>query len=92
MLGLAVSQADAQGFNISKQETTVAEQGRNQRLGALRLDYNATSGNIDVGTKVTVSYGVPITTATFTVGGEDTNHLSCVTITCETTAVKVAKD
>ena len=39
MLGLAVTQVNAQGFNVSKSETDVAEHGRNQRMGAIRLDY-----------------------------------------------------
>ena len=50
MLGLAVTQVNAQGFNVSKSETYVAEHGRNQPMGAIRLEYTATgSGNIDDG-------------------------------------------
>ena len=40
MPGLAVSQAKAQGFNVSKSETDVVEYGRNQAMGAIRLDYS----------------------------------------------------
>ena len=57
MLGLAVTQVNAQGFNVSKSETYVAEHGRNQVLGAIRLDYTRTSGNIDDGRTIKVSYG-----------------------------------
>ena len=56
MLGLAVTQVNAQGFNVSKSETDVAEHGRNQRMGAIRLDYTASGGNIDDGRTITVNY------------------------------------
>ena len=49
MLGLAVTQVNAQGFNVSKSETTVVEHGRNQVMGAIRLDYVDSGGNIDDG-------------------------------------------
>ena len=39
MLGLAVTQVNAQGFNVSKSETDVVQHGRNQMMGAIRLDY-----------------------------------------------------
>ena len=58
MPGLAVSQANAQGgFNVSKSETDVVEYGRNQVMGAIRLDYSHTGGNIDDGRTIKVSYG-----------------------------------
>ena len=57
MPGLAVSQANAQGFIVSKSETDVVEYGRNQVMGAIRLDYSHTGGNIDDGTTIKVSYG-----------------------------------
>ena len=49
MLGLAVTQVNAQGFNVSKSERDVALHGRNQMMGAIRLDYVNTGGNIDDG-------------------------------------------
>ena len=39
MLGLAVTQVNAQGFNVSKSERDVVQHGRNQVMGAIRLDY-----------------------------------------------------
>ena len=57
MLGLVVTQVNAQGFNVSKSETTVVEHGRNQMMGAIRLDYVATGGNIDDGATIKVNYG-----------------------------------
>ena len=57
MLGLAVTQVNAQGFNVSKSETDVAEHGRNQMMGAIRLDYTRTGGNIDDGRTIKVNYG-----------------------------------
>ena len=57
MPGLAVTQAKAQGFIVSKSETDVVEYGRNQVMGAIRLDYSHTGGNIDDGTTIKVSYG-----------------------------------
>ena len=57
MPGLAVSQAKAQGFIVSKSETDVVEYGRNQVMGAIRLDYSHTGGNIDDGRTIKVSYG-----------------------------------
>ena len=42
MLGLAVTQVNAQGFNVSKSETMVVQHGRNQMMGAIRLDYTLT--------------------------------------------------
>ena len=64
MLGLAVTQVNAQGFNVSKSETDVAEHGRNQMMGAIRLDYTLSGGNIDDGRTITVNYSnLRITTA-----------------------------
>ena len=57
MPGLVVSQAKAQGFIVSKSETDVVEYGRNQVMGAIRLDYSHTGGDIDDGTTIKVSYG-----------------------------------
>ena len=57
MLGLAVTQVHAQGFNVSKSETYVVEHGRNQMLGAIRLDYSQSGGNIDDGRTIKVTYG-----------------------------------
>ena len=56
MLGLAVTQVNAQGFNVSKSERDVAEHGRNQMMGAIRLDYTQSGGNIDDGRTITVNY------------------------------------
>ena len=65
MLGLAVTHVNAQGFNVSKSETYVAEHGRNQMMGAIRLEYTESSGNIDNGSTITVSYSnLRITTDT----------------------------
>ena len=57
MPGLAVSQAKAQGFIVSKSETDVVEYGRNQVMGAIRLDYRGSGGDIDDGRTIKVSYG-----------------------------------
>jgi len=57
MLGLAATQVSAQGFNVSKSETNVAQHGRNQMLGAIRLDYSLTGGNIDDGRTIKITYG-----------------------------------
>ena len=57
MLGLAVTQVNAQGFNVSKSETMVVQHGRNQMMGAIRLDYSRTGGNIDDGRTIKVTYG-----------------------------------
>ena len=57
MLGLAVTHVNAQGFNVSKSETYVVEHGRNQMLGAIRLDYTQSGGNIDDGRTIKVTYG-----------------------------------
>ena len=58
MPGPALLQANAQGgFKVSKSETRVVEYGRNQRMGAIRLDYSHAGGDIDDGRTVTVSYG-----------------------------------
>jgi len=58
MPGPALLQANAQGgFKVSKSATRVVEYGRNQRMGAIRLDYSRTGGDIDDGRTVTVSYG-----------------------------------
>ena len=64
MLGLAVTQVNAQGFNVSKSETMVVQHGRNQMMGAIRLDYTRTGGNIDDGRTIKVNYRWP----------EDHNH------------------
>ena len=68
MLGLAVTHVNAQGFNVSKSETDVAEHGRNQMMGAIRLDYAASGGNIDDGRTITVNYS----------NSEDHNHRTIV--------------
>ena len=69
MLGLAVTHVNAQGFNVSKSETDVAEHGRNQRMGAIRLDYTLSGGNIDDGRTITVNYNdLRITTVTIGTG------------------------
>ena len=57
MLGLAATQVNAQGFNVSKSERDVALHGRNQVMGSIRLDYTATAGNIDDGNTIKVNYG-----------------------------------
>ena len=57
MLGLAATQVNAQGFNVSKSETDVVQHGRNQPMGAIRLDYTTSGGNIDDGRTIKVNYG-----------------------------------
>ncbi len=57
MLGMAATQVNAQGFTVSKSETDVVMHGRNQPMGAIRLDYAASGGNIDDGRTITVTYG-----------------------------------
>ena len=56
MLGLAATQVNAQGFNVSKSERDVVQHGRNQMMGAVRLDYTLSAGNIDDGRTITVNY------------------------------------
>ena len=78
MLGLAVTQVNAQGFNVSKSETYVVEHGRNQMLGAIRLDYTQSGGNIDDGRTIKVTYS----TLELTGGGNSSvnavrRHASC---------------
>ncbi len=55
--GLSLTRANAQGFIVSKSETTVVQHGRNQEMGAIRLDYSHGGGDIDDGRTVTVNYG-----------------------------------
>ena len=55
--GPGLTRAGAQGFVVSKAETTVVQHGRNQEMGAIRLDYSHAGGDIDDGRTVTVSYG-----------------------------------
>ncbi len=57
MSGLGFTWAHAQGFVVSKAETTAVQHGRNQEMGAIRLDYSHGGGDIDDGRTVTVSYG-----------------------------------
>ena len=66
MLGLAATQVNAQGFNVSKSERDVVQHGRNQMMGAIRLDYTNTGGNIDDGRTIKVTYG----TLNLTGGGD----------------------
>ena len=42
VLGLAVSQADAQGYRVSSRPHNVVQSGNNQELGAIRLTYITT--------------------------------------------------
>ncbi len=70
MPGLAVTQAKAQGFIVSKSETDVVEYGRNQAMGAIRLDYSHTGGNIDDGRTIKVSYSGRRGGLNLTGGGE----------------------
>ena len=39
VLGLAVSQADAQGYRVASKSTNVVQTGNNQQLGDIRLTY-----------------------------------------------------
>ena len=55
--GMSLTRAEAQGFIVSKSETRAVEYGRNQVLGAIRLDYRGSGGDIDDGRTVKVSYG-----------------------------------
>ena len=83
MLGLAVTQVNAQGFNVSKSERDVAEHGRNQIMGAIRLDYTLTGGNIDDGRTIKVNYGTLRITST---GITNTDAASGATLECGQTS------
>ena len=86
MLGLAVTQVNAQGFSVSKSETDVALHGRNQMMGAIRLDYVDTGGNIDDGRTIKIVYGGLYITST---SAEVTSDLDCMGFTCGTGANEV---
>ena len=81
MLGLAVTQVNAQGFSVSKSETDVALHGRNQMMGAIRLDYVDTGGNIDDGRTIKIVYGGLYITST---SAEVTADLDCMGFMCGT--------
>ena len=81
MLGLAVTQVNAQGFNVSKSERDVAEHGRNQMMGAIRLDYTLSGGNIDDGRTITVNYNnLRITTTTINTGTATLIAWCCIAV------------
>ena len=84
MLGLVVTQVNAQGFNVSKSETTVVEHGRNQMMGAIRLDYVATGGNIDDGRTIKVNYGSLRITSTGDPWSTNTTLPGGATLACGT--------
>ena len=89
MLGLAVTQVHAQGFNVSKSETYVVEHGRNQMMGAVRLDFVDTSGNIDDGRTIKISYGSLYITST---SDEVSANLECMGFTCNADNVNAKVD
>ena len=79
MLGLAVTQVNAQGFSVSKSETDVAMHGRNQVMGSIRLDYVETGGNIDDGRTIKITYGGLYITST---SAEVSAALQCMGFVC----------
>lgn len=64
VLALGASQAYAQagGYDVLRGIETVAQHGKNQMVGTIRLDYDSSGGIIDAGSTVTVTFGgLPIT-------------------------------
>ena len=60
MLGLAATQADAQGYRVSVRTTTVVEGGHNQEVGDIRLTYRGAGGgavDIPVNNTIEITYG-----------------------------------
>ena len=81
VLGLAVSQADAQGYRISSRPQNVVQSGNNQELGAIRLTYNATRGaavHIPTNDTIEITFGgLTITNAAhISVGANEINYLT----------------
>ena len=64
VMGMAATQVNAQGFLVSKSETDVVMHGRNQPMGAVRLDYSTSGGDVDDGRTIKVTYGALRITST----------------------------
>ena len=80
VLALGASQAYGQGYGVSRSIETVVQHGKNQMVGQIELNYDASGGDIDAGADITITFGgLPITaagTATCETGG-----LSCTAAT-----------
>ena len=64
VLALGASQAYAQGYEVSRSIETVVQHGKNQMVGVIQLDYDATGGDIDAGATITITFGgLPIAVA-----------------------------
>ena len=59
VLALGASQVYAQagGYDVLRGIETVAQHGKNQMVGTIRLDYDSSGGIIDAGSTVTVTFG-----------------------------------
>ncbi len=70
VLGLAVSQAMAQGYNMAVKKTKVVQYGTRQLLGDVRLTYTASGGDVGPGKEIRVDYsGLTIHSAGVKCGG-----------------------
>ena len=66
VLALGASQANAQsgGYDVLRGIETAAQHGKNQMVGTIQLDYDATGGIIDAGDTITITFGgLPIAVA-----------------------------
>ena len=66
VLALGASQAYAQtgGYDVLRGIDTVAQHGKNQEVGTIRLDYDSTGGVIDAGSDIMITFGgLPIAVA-----------------------------
>ena len=58
MAGLAVTRASAQdGYLVSRGIATVAQHGKNQRVGDIQLEYRRDGATIDAGETITITFG-----------------------------------
>ena len=57
VLALGASQAYAQGYGVSRSIETVVQHGKNQMVGEIQLDYDASGGDIDAGATITITFG-----------------------------------
>ena len=78
VLGLAVSQVNAQGYQVRVRPNNVVEHGNNQELGAIRLNHRTLTeagANIVENDTITITFGgLTITNpGTLTVGTNDTD-------------------
>ena len=66
VLALGASQAYAQagGYDVLRGIETVAQHGKNQQVGTIRLDFDSNGGIIDAGATITVTFGgLPVAVA-----------------------------